>query len=106
MRLLDASRASVLLSGNAHVTKMDPVTKIYSIIRDLCSSEGIATAGSSSSSSSSSSFEVKEVQMESVRDKVRAGGFSEAQLQETLRLFDQASVWSVSSDGRRLVIYN
>lgn len=98
MRLLDASRASVLLSGNAHVTKMDPVTKIYSIIRDLSSLEGSTTVGSLS--------EVKEVLMESVRDKVRAGGFSEAQLQETLRLFDQASVWSVSGDGRRLVIYN
>ena len=95
MRLMDASRASVLHTQQQgqqkgpNASMMDPSTRIYSMIREMASLAGN-----------------KEVLMDDLREKIRLAGYSEQQLIATIDMFETASIWTLSADERRLVILN
>lgn len=98
MRIIDISRSSV----DSHLDKTarskvdgDPVTRIYALIRDLANSNF-----------SMETDNAKELPMESIRELVRARGFSDEQLQQCLTEFDQCNIWAVSPNGTSLKIYN
>ena len=94
MRLMDSSRASVLLTANKSTTNggasMDPSTRIYSLIREMAALNG----------------GLKEVMMEDIREKLRMTGYSEQQLMTAIQMFETASIWTLSADERRLIILN
>lgn len=95
MRLLDSSRASVLLpSNNAKTNAVDPITRIYSLIREMPSSEEEGSSG------------CKEISIDALRDRVRISGFNESQLFDTIKMFEGTGMWKLSSDERRLIILN
>lgn len=73
----------------------DPVTRIYALIRDLASG-----------TASDSADNAKTLAMETIRELVKARGFSDDQLQQCIQEFDQCNIWSVSPNGATLKIYN
>lgn len=97
MRLMDASRASVMVknrrnAGSVFSKTVDPITKVYSLIREMpgmCDESGNKT-----------------LSIDMIKERVRAIGLSDNDFEECIKLFDQASVWKVSEDRSKLVIFN
>jgi DNA replication licensing factor MCM7 len=93
MRLMDASRASVLTPQKIapHSSAADPATRIYSLIKDFASE----LAG-----------DQRTLDMDSLKERIRLAGLSEQQLMDTIRTFESAAIWHLSPDERRLVLLN
>lgn len=86
-----------IFTFNRNRQPSDPMSRIYSIIRDLAQSFNIEV----------SNVDLPiQLSIDVIRDSVHSAGFSESQLQSCLSMFDRASVWSLSENGQRLVILN
>ncbi len=97
MRLIEVSRSSV----DSHLDKTgrskidaDPITRIYSLIKDL------------SNARTSDGENAKEIQMDLIREAIRSRGFSDEQLGQCIDEFDKCNIWSLSSNGSVLKIFN
>ncbi|RUP50978.1 MCM2/3/5 family-domain-containing protein [Jimgerdemannia flammicorona] len=91
LRLLDVSKAS-LYERRDDAAGMDrtPVSAIYNIIRRLARSD------------EDENTLVPEIRLATVRDRVLAKGYTEAQLEECLREYEDMNVWHVIAGRTKL----
>lgn len=93
---MEVSRSSVDIHLEAGKTRpsIDPTTAILSIIREVARNFELDEGA------------VRIVPIDIIRDSVRSRGYSDTQLQSCLVAFDECNIWSVSSDGTTLKIFN
>lgn len=95
MRLMEVSRSSVDIHlDRQRPREADPVARILSLVRNLARNV------------SEDESKARTLSMDVIRESVRGAGFSDEQLQQCLVAFDQCNIWSISSDGTALKIFN
>jgi DNA replication licensing factor MCM7 len=91
IRLLESAKSSIYSVESNDRDMSDPISRIYSLILDAPCHE--------------TENGLKEVFIENVRERVKARGFTEAQLSSCIEEFSRLGVWS-TYNGNRLIIYN